>query len=488
MDFEHSGDEMSKFACGISRIALAIFAGLVLNACSLSAPDTVRLSVQIPGESVNSSARLSNPFDAFKLQNSSSIGTLATTNPLPPTLNDFNCYWINVMGSGIAASEEHWNNDDLQRAVPLAIAGDQCSSYPGVRSQFVPVSTGGTVDLMVPSGANRIVQVLGMTTSTGSCADFSMASFDAVCHPNSQGGGGPGVDPCWTTFPNLVELGRSVVNLFQEKSVEIDGSSYNSATAMDVRCDKGPTGGSSYSYFYKYSFTPPLYYNQCMTVQLNAYQPDGVTPTTVDPVSGDRVTFSCTGCTVYSDPSCSSTLGDIGIPAGTGSSPVFYVKPTSASITLSGTTSHGIVDVKPAVTSASFSGIDWNYVSGVTGQLNDTGYMLGSNLNSSGIVIAKTTGGNYSVIQITGYTANSNVMLLYRTYAPGGALVVNSTPVTLNYPDAVIDLDLSSGNVCAPNCSTGSIYTTTGDLIYNSLNYFNSWLGMAGGSMFYKVP
>ncbi len=147
-------------------------------------------------------------------------------NP-PDTISGFKCLAVNIVGSGIPSSQP--DSDDIEKKVSDLLGGAMCS-YPGITS--LPIQTGQDVNLKlnVPSGRNRIIQVVGLGDTNG-----------VFCNSSTEVGK---VSANFKQDDSFYELGRKVVDLFSNQSVSIDNS-YDKLAVADkskskMACGSGP--------------------------------------------------------------------------------------------------------------------------------------------------------------------------------------------------------------------------------------------------------
>ena len=155
------------------------------------------------------SSKQESPFNVFDYD----IGTRAI-----PTggLANFLCYGVNVTGPGIP---DTGNGPTEPALLPIIhqklITRQSYCAYRGVISPpFFPGSLNTTVNLQVPSGPARVVQVIGSYS-----ADQCSTNF------NGGGGSGPGLD--------IYEIGRSVLDTFNDASINIQNEWPTGATAAE---------------------------------------------------------------------------------------------------------------------------------------------------------------------------------------------------------------------------------------------------------------
>ncbi|MEK7689890.1 MAG: IPT/TIG domain-containing protein, partial [Bdellovibrionota bacterium] len=172
-------------------LSLAITIGLGTASCSFSQRDSSRSLVrfEIAGRtSADSYAR-----------------KMARVDGTPANVDEFDCYVVNVTGEGIAPTS-------------YSTAGASCADL-GVTSDLVPAATGGLIELEVPSGAGRTVQLIGVKSSAGCPAGTTLASLL--------------LGPQAASFRGLYEIGRSTQDIFSDSTVELSNS-YQAAAPIDA--------------------------------------------------------------------------------------------------------------------------------------------------------------------------------------------------------------------------------------------------------------
>jgi hypothetical protein len=126
----------------------------------------------------------------------------------PTSMSDFQCVGVNVVGYGIPAANAH---DRPEERLPKMFAGSSCA-YPGITSTPLSSSQDASLDLIVPSGPQRIVQVVGVTDPALCAMTVPIGSVDIK------------------TNNAVYELGRGVVDLYGDKSITIENTYKNLAT------------------------------------------------------------------------------------------------------------------------------------------------------------------------------------------------------------------------------------------------------------------
>ena len=199
----------------MSCVLLCVAAG-----CGGSSKDWAKVKAFIPGDT-----------RAMKLMNiaSSSAQLHYATGPV---FDEFNCYAVNVMSDDIG---KFFADDVIDMA--KVRAGASCSTYRGVMSNLVSATTGGTMEVFVPTGASRVIQVMGMKNITGlSCQD----AMNTYCNNSSSSA------TCKSAFSYVYEVGRSTVDVFSDMDVAIN-KTYDPANPNNIGCS---TEYSAYSFDY----------------------------------------------------------------------------------------------------------------------------------------------------------------------------------------------------------------------------------------------
>jgi len=140
---------MSKLT---TKCLALIFLGLVLTACGKEPTEFSRLTFSFAQSPQDESAG-TNPQSMDLL---SEITTLSTPIDPPPAIGGFNCYGVNVTGPGIAPNFGAGNCFNSQ------VRG------PGIAGGFQAAGGGGVIELTVPSGKDRMIQLLALQSS-GAC-------------------------------------------------------------------------------------------------------------------------------------------------------------------------------------------------------------------------------------------------------------------------------------------------------------------------------
>lgn len=178
-----------------TNLALAtLTASFAISGCSLNVSDGRVVRIPIPKTSSKSVVRNASYKDPLK-NILSEPGALAYAPPAA-SISSFACYGLNVTGPGIP------DDPRMQCGGP--------NQHVGIFAGFVPAGV-GYLEVYVPSGAARHIQLFGSTSSDGSCPDLNVL-IDAM----NQG------DHSLTN--NISEpylLGEATVDLFDDVDVTI---------------------------------------------------------------------------------------------------------------------------------------------------------------------------------------------------------------------------------------------------------------------------
>lgn len=131
----------------------------------------------------------------------------------PTSVSAFSCIGVNVIGPGIPDTSRN-PDPNLPLVFDRLLRRESYCSYRGIIKG--PLSTAITTDqeisLVVPPGAPRLVQVIGIIEKNGS--NDCQAEFIPGVLPPLDGNGHP-------LEGDAYELGRAVVDLFQDQTVSI---------------------------------------------------------------------------------------------------------------------------------------------------------------------------------------------------------------------------------------------------------------------------
>ena len=190
----------------ISRLcSLAALVALAFNGCSLEAPDPTGGNIKID---LQNDATTQVPHDFLSALADSPVFDVLTT---PTVVSDFNCFAVNVTGSGVSPNGQ-LNN--------CTVADNFAGKGMGVLSKLT--TRGQLVVLEVPSGTERTIDVYGVYPTPSDCGGTPVAGA-------SESG---------------YLVGRKVLDIADSTSVTIP-ISFVSGTAASVTCTNSSNGGGS---------------------------------------------------------------------------------------------------------------------------------------------------------------------------------------------------------------------------------------------------
>lgn len=176
------------------------------SSCSFSkqTPDTVNIEIQLPSLAAEPARIMT---DSSSSTSSGSTGKMI----LPASIQEFSCIAINVYGAGVEQTQllpsgPDAENDEVRVGAPAGCA------YPGIQTQAVAFSGGATVQLAVPSGKARGIQVIGIQSATP-CAGVHLRDvLEAMIRSDGDSG------------YLIAELGSTTADLFGDTTVKISNS------------------------------------------------------------------------------------------------------------------------------------------------------------------------------------------------------------------------------------------------------------------------
>jgi hypothetical protein len=204
-------------------LACAAAAG---TGCSLkSRPDRAKLSIAVLPGSKSAGARLSvarvvqpGALPGPTLGTGAGEGGGQGSPTAPETIDGFTCIAVNVTGSGIDASP---GSTDICMNPDTPPAG--FPAYFGAVGGFVPLATGGVIEVEIPSGPQRLVQVIAVTTSSGSCP----SAAEALADPAAR-----------TSLGEPYDVGRVVLDIFGDTEAVVTND-YDPLNPRRVACSGG---------------------------------------------------------------------------------------------------------------------------------------------------------------------------------------------------------------------------------------------------------
>ncbi len=192
----------------VSRSFALLLCSFAVSGCSLkSANDGAHLSLVLP-----------NPHHASLAQSNLSGNQNLGGAPSAWNAPEFVCYGVNVTGPGIADTSA---NPDPNPDFAALLAGTTSCAYRGVVSNGFTFAAGQSevaIDLQVPPGANRVIQLIGITNA-------------AYCASHFLETGG-------ATNPGAYEIGHVHTDLFGDATVSIP-IAYTASESKRVDCGNG---------------------------------------------------------------------------------------------------------------------------------------------------------------------------------------------------------------------------------------------------------
>ncbi len=201
---------------------------LTLTGCSLERSDEARLRLEITGQDT-----------ASRYLGSALAGRDWRYFTDPGSVDEMDCLVLNVMGPGIPIlSVGDADSYVFNRDFPQVLAGDSCKSYAGAMSTFVAVpmnaNQGAVIELTVPTGPQRLIQLLGMKTGALGCPQETYLEVQRRV--------GKAQMEAW--IPQIYEVGRAQANVVGDLTITLNNT-YNAANPKTVDCDDGGSNASS---------------------------------------------------------------------------------------------------------------------------------------------------------------------------------------------------------------------------------------------------
>ncbi len=216
----------------IHGMGLFALSGL-MAACSLTAlEDGPLLSIRIEDRSEGT--------EIAPGEKTARVAPQASGSPVPPptTISGFDCIGINVLGPGIPDSSRN-PEPNLAQIFDQLLKRQSYCSYRGILAG--PLSTTATVaqelSMVVPAGNTRMIQLVGLVNRNGS--NDCQVEFTPGMNPPLDANGKP-------LEGDAFELGRAVVDLFQDRLVSIvpvwNGLSAAEQEVRRLDCGDGGSG------------------------------------------------------------------------------------------------------------------------------------------------------------------------------------------------------------------------------------------------------
>ncbi len=212
-----------------STAGLCVFLFLS-TACSLrpADPETLKIRLNLESSSQNPANLLQSPTDLSRRIMS------ASASPRP-SASQFDCLAVNVVGPNIpAVRTRHDEKEDEREEFRLGdmLAGSSCA-YPGILSRGVSAQSESTVELIVPAGPQRLIQVAGIIEgNTNFCQSGQTLPDYLMSLPQN-----------FNDDLDLFELGRAVIDLFSSRTVAIQNT-YDNLSLADKEGKRMNCGGN----------------------------------------------------------------------------------------------------------------------------------------------------------------------------------------------------------------------------------------------------
>src|SRR5690606_17661499 len=109
-------------------------------------------------------------------------------------------------------------------------------SYPGASSLFVKLENGeATLDVEVPRGTDRLIQVVGLDLgNASSCPKVKVSEFWMSARKKTAGA---------ILYGGMYELGRTVADIRTDTTIEVENT-YDSLNLKNLRTCSGETPGA----------------------------------------------------------------------------------------------------------------------------------------------------------------------------------------------------------------------------------------------------
>jgi alpha-tubulin suppressor-like RCC1 family protein len=228
---------------GALRLGSATVGILVLGTgCSLNPySDHVNVRLDVAGKKDFGLASTSTRhFDSLSRMILGPQANMTMAGPPGFTVDGFDCLIVNIEGPGIPmipdpASE--FMTSDMQGPSMGNDEGPESCKMPSIYSDLVDASEGGEIELVVPSGPSRNVQVIGVSTPDGGCPIAGLDYVELVKAHMAQSGT---MEP----MPYMEAiLGESQVDLFADSTVEVINTFDNNAWRFPFGCHGDQGGG-----------------------------------------------------------------------------------------------------------------------------------------------------------------------------------------------------------------------------------------------------
>lgn len=181
---------------------------LLLSACSLDPRDKSTIHVDLSGIAKESNSQLESnlstdeEIDVWKPDNQISYLSGPSILAFPPSpmprvpaapgnlaigSTDFTCFILNVMGPGIVDNNDHDPSDEPPQTRYSRAVNGGYTAYAGITSAPITATGNQTVEISVPAGPGRLVQVLGLKRGAANDAVDQFCNNQTSLLPNGDG-------------------------------------------------------------------------------------------------------------------------------------------------------------------------------------------------------------------------------------------------------------------------------------------------------------
>jgi 6-phosphogluconolactonase (cycloisomerase 2 family) len=153
----------------------------------------------------------------------------------PASIDGFTCIAVNVSGPGIEAASSDENICVNPQSEDPLLAGR--TIYFGALGGFVPLATGGEIEVEVPTGPSRLIQVVAVQSASGACP----SARDAIASQSVR-----------DLIGRPYDVGRVVLDIFGDTTAMVQND-YDPLAPREMTC-----GGERSSEIALYSVAPTL--------------------------------------------------------------------------------------------------------------------------------------------------------------------------------------------------------------------------------------
>lgn len=204
----------------------------LLGGCSLQSKPLAEGATRIPLEFSSSSES-----PALWLQKTLGFQQEETSTDYDPTQISFDkltCFFVNVVGTGIPSKQSGDSAAEIASRIAAVESSRSSCSYPGIVSSLLPKSSSERyIDIFIPTGKVRTIQLLGVTSKDSVCdtgSDFwtILKAYDQV-RANKE----------TLRYAKAVVLGQTSVLMDRvTREISINGNGQDGQNALLSSCGK----------------------------------------------------------------------------------------------------------------------------------------------------------------------------------------------------------------------------------------------------------